>query len=63
MWNRLTESGSRWVGGGWWGVDKRGVVRWGRAAERADDLPDVEGGVRVLLLGDDGDDGEGKGKG
>ena len=48
IWNRPTESGSRWQIGGAFGVDGEGVVRWGGPMERADDLPDLEGGVRVL---------------
>ncbi|RMX79552.1 hypothetical protein D0869_08225 [Hortaea werneckii] len=56
IWNRPTESGSRWqvsgffaVGGDGDGEGERGmVVKWGRAAERADDVPDFEEGVRSL---------------
>ncbi|KAI6788826.1 hypothetical protein KC332_g14027 [Hortaea werneckii] len=55
IWNRPTESGSRWQVSGFFavGVDGKGdgdgmVVKWGRAAERADDVPDFEEGVRAL---------------
>lgn len=48
IWNRPTESGSRWQTSGFFAVDGGGVVRWGRAAERADDIPDFEEAVRVL---------------
>ncbi|KAI6813379.1 hypothetical protein KC340_g16537 [Hortaea werneckii] len=61
IWNRPTESGSRWQVSGFFaiGVDGNGdgdgdgsgmVVKWGRAAERADDVPDFEEGVRALGL-------------
>ncbi|PYH44666.1 uncharacterized protein BP01DRAFT_341902 [Aspergillus saccharolyticus JOP 1030-1] len=48
IWNRNTESGSRWQAGGFWAVDAQGVVRWGRPARRADDFLDVEGAVRAV---------------
>lgn len=54
IWNRPTESGSRWQNAGSWGVDAGGVVRWGEGAGSANDVPDFEEGVRTL---------EGKGEG
>ena len=48
IWNRPTESGSRWQTGGFWAVDAGGVVRWGRAAERADDVPGFGEGARAV---------------
>jgi hypothetical protein len=42
IWNRPTESGSRWQIAGSFGVDGAGVVRWIRVAERADEIPDLE---------------------
>jgi len=42
IWNRPTESGSRWQISGTFGVDGTGVVRWSRVAERADEIPDLE---------------------
>jgi hypothetical protein len=42
IWNRPTESGSRWQTAGSFGVDGTGVVRWVRVAERADEIPDLE---------------------
>ena len=48
IWNRPTESGSRWQMGGCWGVDAQGVVRWGGVAARADEIPDVVEAVKVL---------------
>lgn len=47
--NRPTESGSRWQTSGSWGVDGKGVVRWGGVARAADDIADFEEGVRVLM--------------
>ncbi|KAK5112270.1 hypothetical protein LTR62_004431 [Meristemomyces frigidus] len=48
IWNRPTESGSRWQMGGWFGVDGEGVVRWGRAARSADEIPNFEEGVEAI---------------
>ncbi|KUJ21003.1 uncharacterized protein LY89DRAFT_704959 [Mollisia scopiformis] len=49
IWNRPTESGSRWQTSGSWGIDGEGVVRWGEVARAADDIADFEEGVKVLL--------------
>lgn len=46
IWNRPTESGSRWQTSGSWAVDGKGVVRWGGAAKAADEIPDL---VEALL--------------
>lgn len=54
IWNRPTESGSRWQMAGWFGIDGEGVVRWGRVAESADEIPDFEEGVSAV----EGDDGK-----
>ena len=48
IWNKPTESGSRWQRSGAWAVDEKGVVIWGHAAERADDTIDVEEAVKAL---------------
>lgn len=48
IWNRPTESGSRWQMSGAFAVDGEGVVRWGGAAELADWIPDFGEGVRSL---------------
>jgi len=48
IWNRPTESGSRWQTSGSWAVDGKGVVRWGRVAKAADDVLDFGEGVKVL---------------
>lgn len=49
IWNRPTESGSRWQTGGVWGLGGQGVVVWGGPAGRADEVFDVEKGVGELL--------------
>ncbi|TKA24872.1 hypothetical protein B0A50_06601 [Salinomyces thailandicus] len=51
IWNRPTESGSRWQVSGAFGVDGEGIVRWGGAAGRADERFDFEEGVRVVESG------------
>lgn len=48
IWNRPTESGSRWQSAGSWGVDGRSIVRWGRVAVRADEIADFGEGARAL---------------
>jgi hypothetical protein len=48
IWNRPTESGSRWQTAGWFGVDGGGVVRWGRKAEGSEEIPDFEEGARAV---------------
>lgn len=37
IWNRPTESGSRWQTSGSWAIDGEGIVKWGASSERADD--------------------------
>lgn len=52
IWNRPTESGSRWQTSGSFGVDGAGIVRWSQPAEGADDIPDFEeGAVAVEAAG------------
>lgn len=48
IWNRPTESGSRWQTSGFFAIDADGVVRWGRKAEAASDVPDFENAVKAL---------------
>ncbi|KAL8659798.1 MAG: hypothetical protein Q9202_006948 [Teloschistes flavicans] len=48
IWNRPTESGSRWQTAGSFGVDAQGIVRWGQTAPGADWVPDFEDAVKVL---------------
>jgi len=51
IWNRPTESGSRWQTSGFFAIDSEGIVRWGRAARRADDIPDFEDAVEAVEQG------------
>ena len=50
IWNRPTESGSRWQTGGAFAVDKKGIVQWSKAASAADDIPDLQEALRSLGL-------------
>ena len=42
--------GNKWQSAGAWAVDEEGVVVWGGRAERADDVMDLDEGVRALGL-------------
>ncbi|RQM08180.1 hypothetical protein DH86_00000625, partial [Scytalidium sp. 3C] len=48
IWNRGTESGTRWQTAGSFAVDNEGVVKWARVASSADDIPDFQEGLRAL---------------
>jgi len=48
IWNRPTESGSRWVISGSYGVDAEGVVRWGGPMGRADEIPEFGDAVEKV---------------
>jgi hypothetical protein len=48
IWNRPTESGSRWQTGGNYGVDANGVVRWGGVSQRADEVPEFEEAIDAI---------------
>ncbi|KAI4210455.1 MAG: hypothetical protein LQ351_006681 [Letrouitia transgressa] len=48
IWNRPTESGSRWQTSGSFAVDRKGIVRWGREAPSADWVPDFEEAVQAI---------------
>ncbi len=54
IWNRPTESGSRWQVSGSFGIDGEGVVRWGRASESADWIPEFGGAVGAVEVGKKG---------
>ena len=51
IWNRPTESGSRWQTSGTFAVDGSGLVRWGGPAKRADEIPDFEQAIQSLQNG------------
>ncbi|KAI1432056.1 hypothetical protein GGR50DRAFT_676395 [Xylaria sp. CBS 124048] len=40
IWNRPTESGSRWQTSGAFSICENGLIRWRHIAARADDIPD-----------------------
>jgi hypothetical protein len=46
----MTVMGNKWQESGAWAVDARGTVVWGGKAIRADDVPDLDAGVRALGL-------------
>jgi hypothetical protein len=48
IWNRPTESGSRWQSGGNFAVDGEGVIKWGGVAGRADEVVDFADVVKTL---------------
>lgn len=45
-----TIMGNKWQQGGAFAVDERGTVVWGGKAERADEVVDLEAGIRALGL-------------
>ncbi|XDG01149.1 hypothetical protein ABKA04_000764 [Annulohypoxylon sp. FPYF3050] len=48
IWNRPSESGSRWQTAGAFAIDQDGVVKWAKVAASADDVPDLEAALRSL---------------
>ena len=48
MWNKPTESGSRWQTAGTWVVDGNGTLVWGGPASSAHDMPDLETAVASI---------------
>ena len=48
IWNRPTESGSRWQTAGSFAIDGSGIVRWVQVAGRADDMAELHKGVKTL---------------
>ena len=51
IWNKPTESGTRWQTSGCFAVDENGIVRWSRPAKSADDAPDFGEAVQTLGTG------------
>jgi hypothetical protein len=49
MWNRPTESGSRWQISGTFAVDGNGVVSCAQVAQAADEIGDFEKALKSLL--------------
>ena len=50
IWNRPTESGSRWQTSGSFAIDGDGVIRWGGAASAADTIPDFKAALEALSI-------------
>jgi hypothetical protein len=48
IWNRPTNSGTRWQTAGSFAVDGEGVVRWVRVAQSADDMPDFREALKAV---------------
>lgn len=49
IWNRTTESGSRWQMSGAFAVDRGGIVRWVNVARTASEIPDLDAALRALI--------------
>lgn len=49
IWNRTTESGSRWQMSGAFAVDRGGIVRWVNIARTASEIPDLDAALRALI--------------
>ena len=49
LWDRATESGSRWQTAGAYGIDRFGIVKWVHVPRLASDLADFEDAKAVLL--------------
>ncbi|KAJ4391766.1 hypothetical protein N0V93_005386 [Gnomoniopsis smithogilvyi] len=49
IWNRTTESGTKWQIGGAFAVDRAGKVRWVSVAKTASDIPDLNAALKALL--------------
>ena len=48
IWNKPTESGSRWQTSGAFAVDADGTVRWTHVSKTADDLPNFDDALGAL---------------
>jgi hypothetical protein len=48
IWNRPTESGTRWQTSGTWAVDADAIVRWGAVGQAASDIPDFEEALKMI---------------
>ncbi|KAJ7073253.1 hypothetical protein B0H15DRAFT_793093 [Mycena belliarum] len=48
IWNGPTESGNRWQTSGCFAMDREGIVRWGGAMQRADEIPNLAEAVKML---------------
>jgi AhpC/TSA antioxidant enzyme len=51
IWNKGTESGTRWQTAGSFAVDANGVVKWVKVAKSADDMPDLKEALKAVEVG------------
>lgn len=51
IWNKPTESGSRWQTSGSFAVDKDGIIKWVDVAKAADAIPDIEQALKSVGVG------------
>lgn len=51
IWNKGTESGTRWQTAGSFAVDRAGVVKWVKVAKSADDMPDLKEALKAAEAG------------
>ncbi|KAI3397014.1 hypothetical protein diail_11341 [Diaporthe ilicicola] len=49
IWNRTTESGTRWQLSGAFATDRKGVVRWASVARTASEVPDLDAALKALI--------------
>ena len=47
IWNRPTESGTRWQSSGSFGIDREGLVRWSKPSKSADEIPNFLEGIEA----------------
>jgi hypothetical protein len=52
IWNRPTESGSRWQTAGSWAVDAQGMVKWGGLSKSANEVPTFHEAVTAVKVGE-----------
>ena len=48
IWNRPTESGSRWQTAGEFAVDPSGIVQYSHSAQTTDDLADFQSALKTV---------------
>lgn len=48
IWNKPTESGTRWQTSGSFAVDKEGTVKWAKVAQAADYIPNFNDALKAL---------------
>jgi hypothetical protein len=51
IWNKPTESGTRWQTSGSFAVDGKGAVTWSKVAKAADEIPDFKDALQSVGVG------------